>query len=136
MHWQYKRARYLRLDDRANAHVNGETTYQVPQGPLRLAGPVARPAPGALPLRGDLAHIALAGTHLAAHYVVPLRRTLAQEGAELHLAPREDSEIAMTLAGGTDFEVLDLAGKWAWGCLGPHGPSGYIRADSLLPSGA
>ncbi len=47
------------------------TTYEVPDGPLNLAGPVARPAPGTLPLRGDLAHIALAGRHLAAHYVIP-----------------------------------------------------------------
>lgn len=112
--------------------MNGETTYQVPQGPLRLAGPVVRPAPGTLPLRGDLAHIALAGKYLAAHYVIPLRRKLAGQGAALHLAPREDSEIAMTLDGGTQVEVLDVVGKWIWGSLGPQGPSGYILADCLL----
>lgn len=112
--------------------MSGETTYQVPQGPLRLAGPVARPAPGTLPLRGDLAHIALAGTHLAAHYVIPLLRSLGDQGAQLHLAPREDSEITMTLDGGTQFEVLDIVGKWVWGCLGPQGPSGYILGEQLL----
>lgn len=116
--------------------MSGETTYKVPQGLLRLAGPVARPAPGTLPLRGDLAHIALAGTHLAAHYVIPLLRSLGDQGAQLHLAPREDSEITMTLDGGTQFEVLDIVGKWVWGCLGPQGPSGYVRADSLTPVGA
>lgn len=116
--------------------MSGETTYQVPQGPLRLAGPVVRPAPGTLPLRGDLAHIALAGTHLAAHYVVPLRRNLRDQGAQLRVAPRDDSEITMNLDGGIEFEVLDIVGKWVWGCLGPEGPSGYVRADCLAPISA
>ena len=50
----------------ASSDANG---YTVPSGNIGLKGPVAKPAPGTLPLRGDLAHIALAGTHLAAHYV-------------------------------------------------------------------
>lgn len=116
--------------------MSGETTYKVPQGPLRLAGPVARPAPGTLPLRGDLAHIALAGTYLAAHYVIPQSACVVDQGAELHAAPRDDSEITMTLDGGIGFEVLDIVGKWVWGCLGPQGPSGYVQADRLTPVGA
>jgi hypothetical protein len=36
------------------------TEYPLPQGQLSLAGPVDRPAVGTLPIRGDLAHIALA----------------------------------------------------------------------------
>ncbi|MBA4164104.1 MAG: hypothetical protein C0510_05665 [Erythrobacter sp.] len=116
--------------------MSGETTYQVPQGPLRLAGPVVRPAPGTLPLRGDLAHIALAGTYLAAHYVIPHPALVADQGAALHAAPREGSDVLATLAGGTGFEVLDTAGSWVWGCLGPKGPSGYVKADSLAPISA
>ena len=42
--------------------------YAMPEGRLGLKGPVKKPAPGTLPLRGDLAHIALADTHLAAHF--------------------------------------------------------------------
>lgn len=64
-----------------------ENEYAVPQGVLGLKGPVERPAPGALPLRGDLAHIALAGTHLAAHYVIPHVRAVGARGAGLRLAP-------------------------------------------------
>ena len=37
--------------------------YSVPGGNIGLKGPVAKPAPGTVPLRGDLAHIALAGIH-------------------------------------------------------------------------
>lgn len=105
--------------------------YKVPDGPLCLAGAVERPEPGTLPLRGDLAHIALAGSHLAAHYVVPDCYAVTGGEAALHLNPRGDSPAIATLAAGTMVEVLDLAGDWAWGCLGPAGPSGYVRREHL-----
>lgn len=116
--------------------VTGErVSYAVPQGVLGLNGPVTRPAPGTLPLRGDLAHIALAGTHLAAHYVIPQDRLVGADGAGLRLAPREDSEVTTRLDPGTRFELLDLSGEWAWGCPGPHGPSGWCRITELAPVG-
>ena len=65
--------------------------YAMPTGRVGLKGPVPKPAPGTLPLRGDLAHIALAETHLAAHYVIPEVRAVNGDGADLHLMPREDS---------------------------------------------
>lgn len=111
--------------------MSGAVTYQVPTGPLRLAGPLARPEPGTVPLRGDLAHIALAGTHLAAHYVIPHVRKIGPQEALLYLASRDDSEEVMRLAAGTEVEVLDVAGEWNWVCLGPQGPSGYIKANCL-----
>ncbi|WP_427969215.1 hypothetical protein [Altererythrobacter sp.] len=113
--------------------MTGSATYQVPEGPLCLAGPIARPEPGALPLRGDLAHIALAGTHLAAHYVVPDIRSVGDAAAPLLLMPRDDSETVTTLDAGTELEVLDIAGDWVWGCLGPKGPAGYLKSDCLAP---
>ena len=111
--------------------MSGDKSYLVPEGPLCLSGPLARPAPGTLPLRGDLAHIALAGTHLAAHYVIPQERFIGDAGAEVHLMPRYDSEVTDKITAGTRFEVLDIAGKWVWGCLGPEGPSGYVLAAQL-----
>lgn len=111
--------------------VTGEAGYAVPTGVLGLRGPVERPAPGTLPLRGDLAHIALAGQHLAAHYVIPEVQAIGPGGAELRLIPREDGEVHHSLAAGTRFEVLDRAGDWVWGCIGPEGPSGYCRAGEL-----
>jgi hypothetical protein len=105
--------------------------YLVPDGVLGLKGPVEKPAPGTLPLRGDLAHIALAGVHLAAHYVIPQPRLIGADGAELHLVPREDAEVQHRLAAGTAVELLDIAGDWAWICLGDAGPSGYCNSAQL-----
>jgi hypothetical protein len=34
---------------------------------------------------------------------------------------------------GDSFEVLDVAGGWAWGCLSLEGPVGYVRLDRLEP---
>jgi hypothetical protein len=107
------------------------TEYAVPAGGLGLKGPVEKPAPGSLPLRGDLAHIALAGTHLAAHYVIPRLRIVGEAGAGLRLNPRADAEVFATLAGGSRFELLDVAGEWVWGCPGPQGPAGWCRASEL-----
>jgi hypothetical protein len=111
-----------------------KTEYAVPQGVLGLKGPVEKPAPGTLPLRGDLAHIALAGIHLAAHYVIPHVHTVAAAGAGLRLTPRDDAEVFTTLAPGSRFELLDVAGEWAWGCPGPQGPSGWCRTSELAHS--
>lgn len=111
--------------------MSGAGTYEVPEGPLCLSGPLARPEPGALPLRGDLAHIALAGTHLAAHYVVPTPAEIGLADAPMYLQQRDDSKVMQTLSAGTKIEILDVAGNWVWCCLGPKGPAGYIKADCL-----
>lgn len=108
-----------------------KTDYAVPDGVLGLKGPVEKPAPGTLPLRGDLAHMALAGIHLAAHYVIPHVRSTGADGAGLRLAPRDDAEVFTRLAPGRRFELLDVAGEWVWGCPGPQGPSGWCRASEL-----
>lgn len=105
--------------------------YPMPTGKLGLKGPVAKPAPGTLPLRGDLAHIALAETHLAAHYVIPEARRIGSSDAALHLMPRDDSEAPRTLGAESRVEVLDIAGDWAWVTVGPEGPSGYIKLTEL-----
>ncbi len=105
--------------------------YEVPSGVLGLSGPIARPQPGTLPLRGDLAHIALAGTHLAAHYVIPEAREVAASGATMLLQPQDGADLVTALDPGSAIELLDVAGDWAWATIGPDGPSGYVKADSL-----
>ncbi|MFA9199636.1 MAG: hypothetical protein ACEQR8_00395 [Cypionkella sp.] len=107
------------------------SAYPLPQGQLSRAGPVARPAPGTLPIRGDLAHIALANRYLVAHYVVPEARTIGADGATLLCHPRDGAEPVTELAPGTPFEALDYAGDWCWGCCGPEGPTGYLRTALL-----
>ena len=105
--------------------------YSVPSGKIGLTGPEAKPAPGTLPLRGDLAHMALAGVHLAAHYVIPQARMVGPDGVDVMENTRDASPVVTRFEPGTAIEVLDVAGEWVWGCLGPQGPSGYMKASAL-----
>ena len=73
------------------------------------------------------------GRYLAAHYVIPQARKIGDEATEMHLAGRDDSDVIATLNPGTGVEVLDIAGEWAWVCLTPEGPSGYVRIAQLAP---
>ena len=107
--------------------------YRLPEGQLSLSGPVTRPAIGTLPIRGDLAHIALADRYLATHYVVPQPRAVGAEPAALLCHPRDGSDPVTELEAGAKFEALDYAGDWCWGCCGPEGPSGYLRTTLLAP---
>ena len=100
-------------------------------GPFVLAGPVERPDPSRVPLRGDLAHIGLAGRYFVPHYAVPQPRLIGPDGAALLAAPEEGAEVVQHLAAGATFEVLDLVGSWAWGCLSLEGPVGYVAIDRL-----
>lgn len=109
----------------------GDADYTIPQGPHCLKGPIAHPAPGQLPVRGDLAHIALAGTHLAAHYVIPQLGTVCAAGTAMLLMPSDDSETVTQLDANTAVEILDTAGDWVWICLGADGPAGYCRKNAL-----
>ena len=113
--------------------MSEDAQYSLPDGIVGLKGPVDRPAPGTLPLRGDLAHVALAGRYLAAHYVVPVKRTIGGSDAVLKLAMRDDADEGSTLAANSEIELLDVAGDWAWITEGPEGPSGYVRMNALAP---
>ncbi|GAA4643209.1 hypothetical protein GCM10023115_11690 [Pontixanthobacter gangjinensis] len=95
---------------------------------------MVRPQPGSLPLRGDLAHIALADRYLVAHYVVPQMAMIGGNPAELKLAADAASETIASLPAGSTFELLDFAGDWCWGCVGPDGPAGYIPKEALAPT--
>ena len=105
-----------------------------PQGPYTLSGPAVRPDPRRVPLRGDLAHIALAGKHFVPHYAVPQPRSVMPGGAPVMTGTGEDAAELCTLVEGDSFEVLDVAGGWAWGCLSLEGPVGYVRLDRLEPA--
>ena len=104
-------------------------------GPYALAGPVARPDPTRVPIRGDLAHVGLAGIHFVPHYAVPQPRAVLPGGAPLYADPDDTSEELCVLLEGDSFEVLDVTRAWAWGCLSLEGPVGYVRLDRLEPAG-
>ena len=110
--------------------MNGDHAMQ---GPFVLSGPVSKGDQSHLPMRGDLAHIALAGKYFVPHYVVPQPRGVMPGGATIHREPAETSDEVCSLMEGDSFEVLDVAGSWAWGCLGPEGPVGYVHIDRLEP---
>jgi hypothetical protein len=105
------------------------------KGPYALAGLAERPDPRRVPLRGDLAHIALAGRYFVPHYAVPQPRVVMPGGAPLLTATGESAEELCTLMEGDSFEVLDVSGSFAWGCLGLDGPVGYVHLDRLEPAG-
>lgn len=100
-------------------------------GPYALVGPVVRPEDGKIPLRGDLAHIGLAGRYFVPHYAVPQPRAVMPGGARLLSSPADDAAEFCTLMEGDSFEVLDITGSWAWGCLSLEGPVGYVHIDRL-----
>ena len=55
----------------------------MPEGTYALSGPGVTAEAGHLPVRGDLAHIKLAGRYFVPHYAVPLPHAIAAAGAIL-----------------------------------------------------
>jgi len=102
-------------------------------GLYTLSGPVNKPDPLTTPLRGDVAHIGLAGRYFVPHYAVPQPRSVMPGGAPLLAAPDADAEEICVLMEGDSFELLDITGQWAWGCLSLEGPVGYVHIDLLEP---
>ncbi len=100
-------------------------------GPYALSGPVERPDPRRTPLRGDIAHIALAGRYFVPHYVVPQPRLIGTKGAKLRAEADDAAEIVSTLVPGENFDLLDSTLEWAWGCAGLGGAVGYVRLGDL-----
>jgi hypothetical protein len=113
-------------DDTAN--IDGAPPWL---GPYALAAPAAKPDPRRVPLRGELAHIGLAGRYFVPHYVVPQPKVVGDCGANLRAGPGEETEIVRDLSPLQPFELLDVEQGWAWGCLGLDGPVGYVRVTEL-----
>ncbi len=116
--------------------VSSEDGYirrDVPQGQLALTGPGARTEDGPLPVRGDLAHVRLAGRYFVPHYAAPMTHRVGQAGAVLRAAPAADGDELCRLETGSTFDVLDIAGGWCWGELGEDGPVGYVEQAALEP---
>lgn len=104
-----------------------------------LAGPSAKLDSALLPVRGDLAHIRLAGKVFVPHYVVPMPHLVNGCGASVHAAGKADADVVAQLPTGTLFNVLDVTGigaaAWAWGQVGEDGAVGYVPLAALHPQG-
>ncbi len=96
-----------------------------------MSGPSVTAETGHLPVRGDLAHINLAGRYFVPHYAVPMAHVSVSATAHLHRADRTESDVLAVLQAGEVFNVLDIAGGWAWGQIGEQGWVGYIPLDQL-----
>jgi hypothetical protein len=104
-----------------------------------LTGPSPAFAPGHVPVRGDLAHIAMAGKWFVPHYAVPMPHLVRAGGAPL-LKAAKGAEVLEQLAAGAQFDVLEVSGGWCWGqgpaTFGDEGFVGYVAADLLEPVSA
>ena len=107
------------------------TASAIPTGQLTLSGPSEKLDAGHWPVRGDLAHVRLAGKVFVPHYAVPMERRIATGGAVLRTAPQTDSDSLDELLAGSLFNVLDMAGGWAWGQVGDDGFVGYVPLEAL-----
>lgn len=103
----------------------------LPTGPFTMSGPGETAEAGHLPVRGDLAHIRLAGRYFVPHYAVPMPRIVGAGDTVLRKAGKAGAEPVETLAEGTLFNVLDIAGGWAWGQVGEDGFVGYLPVETL-----
>lgn len=108
--------------------VTSKTDGILSSASFALAGPAERPDPVHVPVRGDLAHIRLAGKVFVPHYVQPLAYRAAGSGASVLRAVGGD--VLATLAPGAGFDVLDIAGHHAWGETS-CGFVGYVALDHL-----
>ena len=99
-----------------------------------LSGPSRHARDARLPVRGDLAHIRLAGEVFVPHYAVPMRH-IATDAASLLAAARDDAAHLAEVDAGTVFDVLDMAGQWAWGVVGGDGLVGYLPLAVLEAKG-
>lgn len=111
--------------------VNDPAPHPVQTGILGLTGPIVWPDKGTLPLRRDLAHIALADRYLVAHYAVPSTMQIGDEAAQLVRSTKDEGDVIATLEPGSAFQALDVTTTWVWGCLGEEGPSGYVKRTAF-----
>ena len=73
----------------------------------------------------------LAGRYFVPHYAVPMPHTVIPGGAQLRAAGNDDADTIVVLKGGCRFNVLDMAGGWAWGQVGEDGFVGYLPLAAL-----
>ena len=84
------------------------------------------------PVRGDLAHIRCAGLIFVPHYAVPMPHRVTAEATPLVQSLRGEPVTLGSFAADTLFNVLDIAGGWAWGQVDDDGLVGYIRTTELV----
>ncbi|MBF9150718.1 SH3 domain-containing protein [Novosphingobium sp. 1Y9A] len=103
---------------------------ELPSGQLQLTRAADRSDKPHLPVRGDLAHIGLAGKYFVPHYAVPMAHGVKADTV-LRAAGKPDAADLRPLAAGEVFDVLDMAGGWAWGQAKADLLVGYVEMSQL-----
>ena len=98
---------------------------------LTLSGPAEQLDAAHWPVRGDLAHIRLAGRCFVPHYAVPMPHVVKAPGATLRKLGQAQADVLAELRGGAGFDVLDMSGGWCWGQVAEDGYVGYVAHDLL-----
>jgi hypothetical protein len=101
-----------------------------PRQSFALTGRSVELDPRTHAVRRDIADIRLAELVFAPHYAVPMPRTVARP-VTLRSARDGDSAPMATLDSGDTLEVLEIAGKSAWGVARPSGLVGYVDLDAI-----
>ncbi len=96
-----------------------------PRAQFALVGPRVEHDHARTPVRGDLAHIRLAGRCFVPHYAVPIVYRLNGAGT-LRSSPKSDARPVGDVARGRLFDALDIAGDWAWGQVAQEGDDGLV----------
>lgn len=107
------------------------TASALPAAQFSLSGPAAALDAPHWPVRGDLAHVRLAGRVFVPHYAAPMPRVVVAGGANLLVEAKADAALRDALPGGTLFNVLDISGGWAWGQVDEDGFVGYLPVAAL-----
>lgn len=105
-------------------------SIDLPTGTLQLSRPSDRSDRPHLPVRGDLAHIDLAGKYFVPHYAVPMAHVVKADAVLRGAGKAEGAELR-ALDAGEVFDVLDIAGGWAWGQAKSDLLVGYVEMSML-----
>lgn len=103
----------------------------VPGRQLTLSGPSEKLDGAHWPVRGDLAHIRLAGRCFVPHYSVPMPHVVTAPAAALRKQGQAQAEVLAVMQQGDGFDVLDMSGGWCWGQAADDGYVGYILHNEL-----
>ncbi|MEZ5742880.1 MAG: SH3 domain-containing protein [Sphingomonadaceae bacterium] len=114
---------------------DAHTRLDAPNGQLALSGPSVQVEPGHLPVRGDLAPLSLRRAVLCAALCRADAAPGASSGGAAAGSPEADRS---ALEAGAGFDVLDMAGGWAWGQVAgeDEGFVGYVELALLEVSGS
>lgn len=111
------------------AKATQDRTSQPSRRAFALTGPSVTLDPRTHAVRGDLADVRLAEQVFAPHYAAPLKAR-ALHAISL-FSDRNLSEPVAELPAGAAFEVLELAGRHAWGLAIRANLVGYVDRTAL-----